>query len=182
MLVVPAASDPSGLRRWSALLGALLAVTACSGCMSDEPAPGPATPSPTVGPTAGEDTTSAPGVPSATGSSRSSRTAASPDQPGIAAATVSRFYSAYIAAPSRKTAAEYLVPPLLADLFDSPKDVDRVLCSHALPNAISVTPGAVSGANVTVSVTTTQQGAARPPIRVTVRTKDQRIVGIACPA
>ncbi len=184
MLVVPAVPDP-GLRRWSALLGVLLAVTASSGCMSDEPAPGPATPNVSVGPASGEDTTSAPAAPSGTGSSRSSQTvgsAASPDQPGLAAATVSRFYSAYIAAPGRKTATDYLVPKLLADLFDSPRDVDRVLCSHALPNAISVTPGAVSGPNVAVSVTTTQQGAARPPIRVTVRTKDQRIIGIVCPA
>ncbi|MFZ0157391.1 MAG: hypothetical protein WAL50_00055, partial [Kineosporiaceae bacterium] len=94
---------------------------------------------------------------------------------------VSRFYSAYLASPGKQTAAGYLSPPLLDALFSAPREVDRVLCAHALPNAIAAVPGAVRGKNATVTVTATQQGVALPSIQVTVRLADQRIIAIDCP-
>lgn len=162
----------------------IAAVATVSGCSGEQSGSGAASAT-----TATQDATSGPAMaPAASPSPRATaRTSAAPTathsidpRAGIATATVSRFYSAYLAAPGKQTATTYLSPQLLDALFSAPREVDRVLCAHALPTAIAAVPGAVKGKNATVTVTPTQQDVALPPIQVTVRLADQRIIAIDC--
>jgi hypothetical protein len=174
----------SRLRRRLVVVSVIAVVATGSACSGEQSGPG------TAGATkATQDTTSGPATARAASPSprARARTSAAPTatrsidpRAGIATATVSRFYSAYLAAPGKQTAARYLSPQLLDALFSAPREVDRVLCAHALPTAVAAVPGAVKGKNATVTVTATQQDVALPSIQVTVRLADQRIIAIDC--
>jgi hypothetical protein len=135
----------------------------------------------TAAPTTTAESTAAPSSSAATAPPSGSASGAPDPGAGGAAATVTRFYAAYLAAPGRQTAAEYLSPQLTATLFSAARDADPVLCAHVLPNSVAAQPVSVRGGNATVRVRLSQQGAEAPPLTVTVRLSDQRIVAIACP-